>query len=126
MPAEIQWSIPKRVIYARYYGDMTMDAIVQSMEDAKPYFAEGIPMVHYIMDVTEVNSFPKLTELARGLKYEQQDNLGWSIYVGAEGIARFVISVTTQLAGSRFRLFDTLDEAMAFLTENDTSLVTES
>jgi hypothetical protein len=122
MPTEIRWHVPQRVIYVRFFDTMTMDAIIESMNTINQYFDEGIPLVHIIMDVGDVTAYPSLTDLARGLKYERNDKQGWSIYVGAQGVARFVASVTSQLSGSRFRMFDTLEEALAFLAEQDETL----
>lgn len=122
MPVEIRWCVPQRVLYVRYYRVLTIDSIQKAMDETNRLLAEGIPLVHSIMDVTDVESYPKLAELARGLKFEHSDKQGWTIYVGAHGIARFVASVTTQLAGSRFRMYNTFDDALAFLIDQDITL----
>ncbi|MBZ0301675.1 MAG: hypothetical protein K8J31_18150 [Anaerolineae bacterium] len=121
MPTETRWEVPKRVIYTRYFGNMTMEDIVAVISDLERYLEEGIPLVHTIMDVGEVETYPNLLELTR-LKFKQNDRQGWTIFVGAQGVARFAASVTSQLAGSRFRLFDTFEEAVAFLNEQDDTL----
>jgi hypothetical protein len=44
------------------------------------------------------------------------------MFAGVEGIARFICSVMAQLSGDRFRMFDTPEQALAFLIEMDETL----
>lgn len=122
MPTEIYWKMPQRVVYVRNYGHMTVPDIRDSIEQMRAYYETGTPLVHTILDVGDVTSYPNLLELRHGLNLERSSQQGWTIFVGAEGVARFICSVLAQLAGDRFRMFDTVDTAVTFLHEMDETL----
>jgi hypothetical protein len=122
MPIEIYWEIPQRVLYLRYSGHMTVQDIRDSIDQMREHFEDGLPLVHVILDIGEVTGYPNLAELRHGLNYERSPKQGWTMFVGAEGIARFISSVLAQLAGNRFRMFDKAEHAMIFLNEMDETL----
>ena len=122
MPTEIYWKIPQRVITVRYSGHMTVQDIRDSIERTRAHLEEGTPLVHIILDIGDVSGYPNLTELRHGLDYENSRKQGWTMFVGAEGIARFISSVLSQLASNRFRMFDKAEHALTFLIEMDETL----
>lgn len=122
MPFEISWKIPQRVVYVRNYGHMTIPDIRDSIEQMRAHYEQGTSLVHTILDVGDVTSYPNLLELRHGLSLDRSKNQGWTMFVGAEGIARFICSVLAQLAGDRFRMFETSEQALSFLIDMDQSL----
>jgi hypothetical protein len=122
MPIEVSWLIPQRVVYERFSGEITLDDIRQNSELVGPLMAEGIPLIHTIIDVTEVTSHPGLNEIRNSTPMETYDNEGWRILVGGNAIARFIGSVILQLMQRRFRAYPTMEEAIQFLAEIDDSL----
>ncbi len=122
MPTEIYWKIPQRVLYLHYIGHLTVDDVRDSIDQMRAHFEDGTPLIHVILDIGDVSGYPNLVELRHGLNYERSRKQGWTMFVGAEGIARFISSVLAQLAGNRFRMFETADEAVAFLIDMDETL----
>jgi hypothetical protein len=122
MPVEVSWLIPQRVIYERFSGEVTLDDIRRNSELVAPMMAEGIPLIHTIIDVAAVTSHPGLNEIRNSTPMDTYDNEGWRILVGANAVARFVGSIILQLMKRRFRAYPTLEEALQFLENQDDSL----
>jgi hypothetical protein len=119
MPVEITWKVPQRVVYVNYSGHMTVQDIRDSIEQARLYIEEGTPPIHIILDIGGVTHTPHLIDLRHGVNYQSSPRQGCTLFVGAQGIARFISSVLSQLAGNRFYLFDTVDQAVAYLMRAD-------
>ncbi len=122
MPIEFSWLIPNRVILQRFYGDVTLDDIRESDRVMPTFMDEGVPLIHTLMDATEITSHPNLKEIHSTASMKIYEGEGWRVLVGAPGIARFIGSVVFQLMGQRYRMFDTLDEGVRFICEHDDSL----
>jgi len=122
MPYELGWQIHNRVIYRRYYGDVTLEEIQQSSDEARAMVMQGIPLVHSIIDASEIDRFPSLREVQRSTHFTTVEEEGWQMIMGVSGVARLLVSVLTQITGKRFRIVNTVDDAMAFLYMQDETL----
>ncbi len=122
MPVEITWIIPLRVIYERFYGDVTIEDIRQVEEAMPGLMAEGVPLIHTLIDVSAAESSPNLREIQRSTSMRAYDGEGWRIIIGVDGLGRFMGSVIFQLMGQRYRMFDTLEQAAAFLSDQDETI----
>ncbi|HLV34728.1 MAG TPA: hypothetical protein VKY59_06440 [Spirillospora sp.] len=122
MPIEVEWFVPRRVILQRFYGEITLEDIRQSDELIEPLMAEGIPLIHTIIDASEVESHPSMKDIQNAATNTKYEGEGWRVLVGAGAIARFIGSIILQLMGQRYRMYDTLEEAVAFLHDQDPSI----
>ncbi len=122
MPVEQSWLVPNRVILQQFYDKVTVEEINQSSSEHIALVQAGIPLVHTIIDTTAIELHPGIAELKQDLAIERADNEGWRIIISTEGTTRFAASFAMQMIDQRHRLFDTLDDALEFLQEQDETI----
>lgn len=124
MSYELSWLVEKRVTLARFSGTITAEEIQSFMTEQHALIAEGIPLVHHINNTTETDKIEaKLGTLQAMMKmFKQPEGLGWHLEVNPRPVSRMMASLSLQFAGARYKVFSTVDEAIAFLQENDTTL----
>jgi hypothetical protein len=122
MPVEVSWLVPQRIVYERFTGEVTVQDIRQNSELVAPLMAEGIPLIHTIIDVSDITAHPGINDIRNSTSMEIYEGEGWRILVGANAVARFVGSIILQIMQRRFRAFSTMDEALQFLDDQDDSL----
>lgn len=127
MPAEISWYHENRIIYERFYGTITVEEMITLTQKSEEYREAGIPLVHTIVDLSGIESFPKnLGAIRAAIKRPaHMERIGWIIIYGTQNpILKFFASAITQVFGGqvRFRLCETLEQSLAFLTERDQTL----
>lgn len=125
MPYEIRWHTENRVIYQRCFGVLTLDEMRENNEITMQYINSGTPLVHNIVDMREVESFPmNLKQMGDVFKRDQETliRLGWTVVIGLTPIMRFFATVLIQIWGARYRFVTTLEEAEDFLLDRDVTL----
>lgn len=126
MPCEMDWLIKDRLVFQRCWGELTLDELRSTNHDFVDCIHAGMPLVHTIIDLTEVTDFPKsLTEINRAFARDEEtlQRLGWTLVISTHPILRFFASIVTSLWNkARFRIFATNDEALNFLAELDATL----
>ncbi len=125
MPHHIEWQTPQKVILVQLSGQVTLESSAAFDADLKPYLDEGTAPTHVIIDfsaaeMTALNP----QKVKEGQTFMQHPNLGWGIIVGANALIRFMTSILFQMVQTKARLFDTREEGIAFLYENDPALST--
>ena len=126
MPAKTTWYQENRVILITVQGELTLNDM--SAVDAKivEYVRQGsqsAPLVHLIVDMREMSKMPvNLVQVQRTLTHLKEPALGWSTMVGMSPVMRFVASTVIQMAGARFRIYPTFEEAVRFLISQDESV----
>ncbi len=82
------WYVPNHIIFVHNVGDLTAPdfwevdkQIIALMQESA---ANGVSQVHVLVDCTELQKLPSITQLEGGriLKYFGQPNCGWSMIVG--------------------------------------------
>ncbi len=128
MPYHINWYQQDRVIFEKFYGDVVVEDVRNLNAQSSKMFIAGTPLIHVIVDLSEIQSFPKsmgvIKEAIRSRA--DPDRLGWVMIFGTKNpILKFFASVIAQVAGERvrFRLVNSLDEAVAFLHDQDQTLL---
>lgn len=122
MPVQLNWYIPERVLVAQYSGDV-------SREDIITQYQKGIEMcdsvvssyVHMIVDLSDVKSFPKTISDYKGTFGDKAKNAGWVVLVGDNKVVRLLSSVVTNLMKVNFAYVQSIDEAIAFISQRDNS-----
>ncbi|MBZ0282014.1 MAG: hypothetical protein K8L97_14845 [Anaerolineae bacterium] len=122
MPVETRWYVDKRILYQRFYGDITLEDFKQSVEAVGAFVAEGHPLVHAIADVLDVEKWPPLTKLSKFAPRQGFPGMGWTLIIVSSPALRFVTGLLVQFTMSNFRMAATLNEALEFLTERDNTL----
>lgn len=128
MPAETFWYHEKRIIYHRYSGNILVTDVDEASLQSLNFTLEGAPPVHVLVDLSGVSNFPKSVNVFRAALKPAQDpgRIGWVIIFGSHNmLLRFTASTLAHIAGARsnVRVMDTLDQAIAFLEERDSSLI---
>lgn len=119
MPVELSWLIPKRVLLERFYGDVTIADIQGIASTLPPFMEEGVPLIHTILDATDVTSHPSIKDIHEHASLRTYPNEGWRVIIGASAVARFIASIILQVMGQRYRMYDTLEEALLFIADQD-------
>jgi hypothetical protein len=124
MPFRVQWYIPGQIIYARYEGTVDVDELKRSILEMNALRSlSNYPLVHDLVDGRRVVQSVGLKETMKAVPAQSHPRMGWSINVGeASKLQKFIESVATQVLGVRYRHFDTIEEAVAFLKEIDSAL----
>jgi hypothetical protein len=129
---DVYWHTPGRILIAEYTGYVTPEDLDQSFVRIRAMVRQdGLPpYVHLIGDSSARTGFdPALFRLGTLTRItnvkEDKSQYGWVIAVDDEPnpILHFGISAVTQLTRSRYRMFRTQAEALAFLYEIDSTLV---
>ncbi len=124
MPFEMIWYLPKRIVLLRYYGHTTVEDIARVGEMSVQYvLEEGTSPVHVIADMTEVEKFPtNLRRAASAIKTINDPAMGWTVIISTNPLMRILIVTLSRLAGFRFHIATSREQALAFLVSEDISL----
>jgi hypothetical protein len=123
MPYTCYWYLDRRIIYNHLRGIVTVEEAAALEDENFAHFEEGVPPVHIIVDVSDVEKLPtNISQLNRMLQRGRPPSLGWIVMVGMNALGRVIGSLLCQAARVPFRTFDTLDEAVRFLQEADNTL----
>ncbi len=126
MPYKVEWLIKDEILLYTFWGTMTV-------EDLKGAFSEMVTLmgaspnenIHTISDISKVVEGVKMQQtmrIVREYRYHMETE-GWSITVGKlDVITKMGIQVSRSLMKRKATSFDTMDEALAHLKENDTNL----
>ena len=80
------------------------------------------PLMHGIYDLSETESLPSAKDLIK-LKSGSHPRVGWLIFIGINNkIMKFFVSVAAQSFNIRLRFMDTIEEALTFLQDVDSTL----
>lgn len=125
MPYKIDWYIKDEVIFSEYSGVITADEVRGAMA-AVNSLTENSPrsLVHVLIDVGNVTQSldPKqgITTLRETPPHPRS---GWSIIMREHSIfAKMLIMFGASIFKARTRSFDTLEEAIRFLKEMDSTI----
>lgn len=121
MAYDMTWHTDKRIVMIRIYGELTADELIAINRKTGDYVEDGIPFVHLVLDVRDLEKYPKLGDATK-IDFATYDEVGWTIIVGASAILKFISSIVVQVTGARYRMVSDVDEAIAFLQTNDSSL----
>lgn len=113
-----QWYIPHHVLYVRYWGESTAEIVLQQIDEMYAMLDEsGADAVQVIMDVTQVTKPLSVKDYPRIIsRFKAHPKYAWTLIIAQQNaLVRFVSSVGVQLFGRHQRIFDTQDQALAFL-----------
>ena len=101
MPVDVSWFLEGRIIYVKYYEDVTIEDKQLGAEQEYEFLEAGsVPLVHVLLDITDQISSPTNIQaiqkaLDKALKHPKK---GWTLAYGKEEfrMENFVNSVVTQ------------------------------
>ncbi|MBA3870668.1 MAG: hypothetical protein ABI970_06455 [Chloroflexota bacterium] len=125
MPYKVAWFVEKRVLLSRYEGIITIEDARGQVREGNALLREGIPLTHSIIDMSAVEKLPSLQLASEFMSIDMsdvRDKLGWTIVVTNNKFLKFASSLFVPIFKVRQRFFGSLDEALAFLQEEDNTL----
>jgi hypothetical protein len=127
MPLYNHFDPDLRVVYAQYTGHVTLEDVTTGIQ-LTAEIVEAYPHIpfHNIVDMREMTSYPtnvfQVMDTVR--KTYKHRITGWVLIVSERNqVIQFIISVVGQTFNFRFRFFNQLEEAVAFLREQDPNLL---
>jgi hypothetical protein len=124
MPVEVSWLVENRVVYSRSFGILSVSQVHEAAAQSTQMMDTGTKFVHLIANATDVEKFSfSLADIARSFRgFPTSPNMGWTLTVSSNTMHRFFASIVVQMGSSRQRVFNTLEEAIAFLQSVDETL----
>jgi hypothetical protein len=123
MPSQLSWYLENRVMQIVNHGDVADQDLFDIDESVIQYIDQSsAPLVHLIVDHRNGNNAPSAKGLTQ-LNWPKNPRLGWTILIGLKNpFQRFVTVVAANFFKIRLRLVNTMDEALDFLNEVDSTL----
>lgn len=113
-----------RVLVNTIEGDFTIDELEVVVTEVAALLRQGTPPIHLVHDMTGLKDFPKRPNQMRQLATRiDKASIGWTLLVGASSLVGTFATITAQLAGYQLRSFTTVAEAVAFIAQQDPTLV---
>jgi hypothetical protein len=130
MTITVRWLIENRVMLSDFIGEVDSEQVLEYLEksfamrdQANAANGEYGYLVHTITDATRVTKQNvDLVTAQKIMTSLREQRIGWSLFVSPNRLHRFISGMSHQFGGIRFQAFETLDEAIAFLKENDAAL----
>ena len=125
MPYKVQWLVEKRILLSQYEGTVTIEDARGQVSEGNAMLRQGIPLTHSIIDMSKVDKLPSLqlaSEFMSTDLSEVRDKLGWTIVLTNNKFLKFASSLFVPMFKVRQRFFGSLDEALIFLQEEDSTL----
>ena len=125
MPYQTGWYVENRIILTRYTGFIQVEDIRGQIDETRRLIDQGTPLVHSIIDLSQIDKWPPLNVVNefRSMDIESvRERMGWSIIVANNMVLKFGSSLFAPIFNLRQRIFSTVDEALTFLHENDSTL----
>jgi len=125
MPYKVEWLVEKRVVLSTYEGIMTLEDARGQVKEANALLRQGIPLTHSVIDMSKVEKLPSLQSASEFMSTDLsdvRDKLGWTTVITNNKFLKFASSLFVPMFKVRQRFFGTLDEALTFLQEEDSTL----
>ena len=124
MPHKTRWLVEKRVIYVAFEGRITEAELRQFVGEVETMLDEGVPLVHLMTNSLEMEKVDISLGTLRALAgaYNLTGQLGWTVDINSNPVLKMFSGISSQFAGVRQRTVNSLDNAVAFLRENDDTL----
>jgi len=128
MPCTVAWypGHEGRVIHQVFSGSLTVADVTSGIEAINAYISEGVPPVHVLVDVGNLQSFPKsVTQFKQSASQFKGPGVGYIVMIGASSVMNMFAGLIAQFGGVKLRGFHSEDEALEFIAQHDPSLVHE-
>lgn len=117
-----RWDIDQRLVYGKLYHHVMLDEVATFTEKMEDYTQRGQPLVHFILDLSEINQYPPLMELRHVARPFDQSRIGWTLIVTNNRLLKFLTSTLFQRVQARFRFVNDVEAARTFIHQHDASL----
>lgn len=123
MPYSLSWFIEGRVLFNRFYGELTIDDVRSTIQETVRLAQSGQPPVHQILISKEVTRLPfDLKALTSVVPRQKEPNIGVFVQVSTNTIYNFFTTIATHISAVDFRTARSVEEAFGQLQHLDASL----
>ncbi|MFW5691318.1 MAG: hypothetical protein ACOCXZ_02345 [Chloroflexota bacterium] len=126
MPHTIDWLQTGRVIHLTLYGETTLPEMETLGREFRRMMESGISPVHTVVDISGVERYPRdMRQLQTLLQTARHGSAGMLLVAGANSpMMRTVTTIISQLVfqRGRFRMVESLDEALSLLMAHEPGL----
>lgn len=113
-----------RICLVTLTGDMSVEELITLNDEITAYLHQGTPPVHVYIDIFKMGRpVTRVTPIKSAMKFISDPALGWVLVVGGNAFLNVIVSVLTQITGTRSRALATHEAAMALLMQEDSTLV---
>jgi hypothetical protein len=122
MPLQVSWIVENRIIHISSDGEVGDQDLLNIDPIMVDYINQSeAPLVHIIL--TGSASIPVGFKTVKSLEWPQHARFGWTVLVGLTNpLFRMIAAAGASLFKTRLRNVDTLEEALVFLQEVDSTL----
>ena len=126
MPFDRQFFPEQHLLYERAFGTLTLDEIAELHQGEIKAIEQANFPIHVLVDLRLLEHFPaSLIEIKNKVSVIENQNLRWMILViNTNRVLKFLASVVMQIIfrHARYRVVNSMDEAVAFLEDMDSTL----
>ncbi len=123
MPVTVQKMADENIILVAYESPYKVSETTESMEVIQQIVEQAVGVTYLIVDLSRLNM--TFSDMVQGLAASTSGRQGWSVkdprtrmvVVGANKLIEFGVKAVnqTQYGGINIPLFDTMDEALAYV-----------
>lgn len=120
----IQWVVENHIILVTPYEWNTEQLMKDCMNVSQMLAQSDLPLVHTLWDFQALEKYPtNLLEIRKAIEpLFTNDRLGWVITITENPMLSFLSQAGSSMYRVRFRTFKMMDDAKAFLVEQDPML----
>ena len=124
MSVSVSWKIEKRLILVKFEKNVSIDQIEQACQEVSLYICAGEKPVHVLADLVQVTHYPhEFSKLAAVIPHMAEPNLGKTVLVRQpDSLLQLMMSVIRHAVRIDMRMFDSMDTALHYLNEADSTL----
>jgi hypothetical protein len=121
MPFQLRWWDPDKILMIEFTDHVTAGDIVDGATQGAEELDAALSALHCILDFRRMSQLQpvQLTQLAELVAFFQHPNLSWLAFLGVNSILEFWLKVFVKNHGLRYTVFNTPEDAVAFLQDVD-------
>lgn len=119
MPFRRQWLLEDRVLFVQFHDAISADDIETVTEAHEAWLAssENAYLIHYIVDLRRVTSYPRLIRQIQSSLHTRMRHTDWMLFVTDDFFIKHIGDVFGKLLNYRFKRYSSVVEAYRFLQE---------
>ncbi len=126
MTVRVKWLIPGALIFEKVEGTVKLEEADEfATQETTLINQSDRPLVHSMVDLSNLTTLPtNIKQIAQRVTPAfKHPHMGWLIAYGHDNkLIKYVIAIVTGIFKVRYRLFDTVEEAIEFLMSQDQDL----
>lgn len=121
----LRWLVPQQIVWMTVTGEPTADEVIAALADLREYLVQDTLFVHVLLDDQGTSGPPpNMLKLQTAVRQTfAGTKIGWFVMLhDKHPLVDFFAAVLSQLLNIRYRSIPTMEEALAFLQQQDATL----